>query len=299
MMLVNAPLPALARGILAAIVFLGCAGCWTPAAWQGGGGTRVEVMEVVGATADDGTGNPAGLVIRCEGRGLARGDWYALLPFEEGAAIDPKLEGHWSGRTLGEMKPPKKTAVTSKAMARATDVRRKVRVSRQRPAKLIEVNARVESYGKNYVLLAYWPPGEAADVPMVVRAAWLDDAAAKAFIQRILGDDRAWREYEAHANLVNIVHRPDWAQSRPPHVALLPRTLLRPLGQRAGAAAGAVLLTPLALLGDAAGVVVGVVTAPIWIPVMFIAIDRFTFSELGPEPEPAWHPPLAAPEEAR
>ena len=115
MMFASPPLPAPARGFLAAIVFLGCAGCWTPAVWQGGGGTRVEVMEVIGATVGTGAGEPAGLVIRCEGRGLARGDWYALVPFEEGAAIDAKLEGSWSGLTLGEMRPSKKTAVTSAA----------------------------------------------------------------------------------------------------------------------------------------------------------------------------------------
>ena len=291
-----------ASWVFGAIVVLGCGGCWTPAVWQGGGGTRVEVMEVVGATRSVETGNAAALVVRCEGRGLARGDWFALVPLEDGASVDPTLERHWSGLTLAELdgfETAAQTRASKRALSNATAIRRKVRVSRQAPADLIGVVGRIEPWGDDHVLVAYWPPGAEADVPMVVRAAWLDEAAARAFIQRVLGDDRAWREYEANANLVNIVHRPDWRASRPPHVALLPRTLLRPLGQRVGATAGAVALTPLALAGDAVGVVVGVVTAPIWIPVTLIAFDRMDFGGTGPDPGPAWHPPLALPEARR
>ena len=57
-------------------------------------------------------------------------------------------------------------------------------------------------------------------------------------------------------------------------------------------------LTPLALTGDAVGLALGVVTAPIWIPAFYLTMWlNPPFNLDRPPPEPEWHAPMSLPPE--
>ena len=293
-------------------------GCFTPQLWVDAAGGVARVQEQAAIGFDDPTGRPRTLFVRYDGGGLGGGSAYIALPLDADGDVTGQPDAGLVGLTLYEIerlgpefdadvagrlgksaasRPVRPGRSYDLALQNADDFRRTRRL-KSGPLPTAEpsvgkVNAAKLNLDAQHVAIAYWVVEESPPGPEVTASKHLDAVGAmrKYAIQDGRRPPAVWEALPG-ANAVEIVRYRDSELRRAEHVAVLPKTLRRSAGRRAASTAGAVALTPLAVAGDAAGVAAAVVTSPLWLPPLYVAVLINPPWAIPPRRPPPWHPPL-------